>query len=249
MNILCYHAVEDGWNAPLAVTPAAFERHCSWLSRNARVVPLAVAVEELSGWSRLPRKTTAITFDDAYESVYTNAFPILERYKLPATVFTIAETLTAEGREPDWVDIPPPRPVRTLSLDQILEMQDAGVDFESHSYSHRDLTTLSEAECEQDLGSSRELLEGLLGRPVPFLAYPRGRHDASVRRAAECAGYAHAFTLPEAHEPLGPYSIPRVGLHLGNGTRSIAIKTNPWYLAMRMSRMYPLLQSVGRRVG
>jgi peptidoglycan/xylan/chitin deacetylase (PgdA/CDA1 family) len=249
MNILCYHAVEDGWDAPLAVTPAAFEQQCSWLSRSARVVPLAIAVEELRGWSRLPRKTTAITFDDAYESVYTNAFPILERYNLPATVFTIAETLTAEGRDADWVDSPPPRPVRTLSLDQILEMRDAGVDFESHSYSHFDLTTLSEAECEQDLRSSREMLEGLLGHPVPFLAYPRGRHNEAVRRAAECAGYTHAFTLPETHEPLGPYSIPRVGLHLGNGTRSIAIKTKHLYLAMRMSRMYPLLQSVGRRVG
>jgi peptidoglycan/xylan/chitin deacetylase (PgdA/CDA1 family) len=248
MNILCYHAVEDAWAAPLAVTPAAFEEHCSWLSRSARVVPLTAAVEMLHGWNRLPRKTTAISFDDAYESVYTHAFPILKRYNLPATVFTIAETLTPEGREPDWVDIPPPEPIRTLTLDQILEMQDAGIDFASHSYSHFDLTTLSEDVCEQDLRKSREMLEALLGRPVPFLAYPRGRHNDTVRRATSCAGYTHAFTLPESREPLGPYSIPRVGLHLGNSTRSLAIKANPWYLAMRMSRVYPLLQRVGRRV-
>ena len=249
MNILCYHAVEDTWEAPLAVTPAAFEEHCSWLGALPRVVPLAAAVEMLHGWNRLPRKTTAISFDDAYESVYTHAFPILKRYNLPATVFTIAETLTPEGREPDWVDIPPPEPVRTLTLDQILEMQDAGIDFASHSYSHLDLTTLSEGACEQDLRTSREMLEGLLGRPVHFLAYPRGRHNDTVRRATSCAGYTHTFTLSGIPRAAGavldsPRRTPLGQQH----SQPLAIKANPWYLAMRMSRVYPLLQCVGRRV-
>ena len=52
------------------------------------------------------------------------------------------------------------------------------------SLAHRDLTMLSDEECHRDLRESRELLEDLLGEPVPFLAYPGGRNDARVQRAA-----------------------------------------------------------------
>lgn len=248
MNILCYHAVQNGWDAPVAIVPEEFEEHCSWLARSASIMPLAGAVTMLQGWKKLPHRTTAITFDDGYESVYTSAFPILKRYKLRATVFVIAETLTPQGRAIDWVDIPPPSPTRTLSLDQILEMQDAGIEFASHSMSHFDLTALSDDECERDLRESRELLESLLGHPVPFLAYPRGWHNERVRNATARAGYTHAFTLPESHEPLGPFSIPRVGIYPGNHARGLAIKAHPMYLAMRMNPAYPALRKLGQRV-
>jgi len=90
-------------------------------------------------------------------------------------------------------------------------MQDAGVDFQSHSWAHRDLIDLSFDECVRDLRDSREFLSDVLGRPVTLLAYPRGLHDADVRRAAEVAGYTHAFALPETAEEPGDFAVPRVG--------------------------------------
>jgi peptidoglycan/xylan/chitin deacetylase (PgdA/CDA1 family) len=233
MTILCYHAVEPDWHAPIAVHPKAFAAQCSWLARHRRIAPLDVVTRssDLSGWRS--SHLVALTFDDGFASTYEHAWPMLSRYRLPATIFLVAETLAPEGRAVDWLDRPPDRPVGTLSRDQILEMRDAGITFGSHGYSHEDLTCLSDAECLEDLRRSRELLEDLLSRSVRFLAYPRGRHDERVRTIAKRAGYSYAFSLPEVPEPRGPFALPRVGVYRGNGTSVLLLKTMPWYLSLR----------------
>jgi peptidoglycan/xylan/chitin deacetylase (PgdA/CDA1 family) len=235
MTILCYHSVEPGWESPMAVTPEAFAGHAAWLRRRRRVLPLTDAVARLDATGRLPRGTAALTFDDGFAALHEHLLPVLLRERLPATVFLVAQTLSPGGKPVDWVDTPGTEPLRTLTLDQVLEMQDAGVTFQSHSWAHTDLTALSEEDCERDLRDSRELLSDLLGRAVTLLAYPRGRHSEAVRRAAERAGYSAAFTLPERPERPGPYAVPRVGMHRGNGPWVLRVKAARPYLALRTS--------------
>jgi len=247
LTILCYHAFDPDWRSPLAVEPDAFAAHCAWLERARRVIPLAGAVEQIARSGRLPRGLTALTFDDGFESVYHHAFLAIAKHRLPATVFVVARTLAPEGLPVNWLDTPPPVPPRTLTLEQILEMQGAGVEFGSHSSVHHDLTALSEEDCERDLRDSRELLEDLLHHPVRFLAYPRGQSDERVRRSALRAGFANAFTLPETREPRGPFAIPRVGVYRGNGVRELRIKSSPLYLPVRTSSLFPMVRrALGR---
>lgn len=245
MSILCYHSVEPGWVSPLAISPEDFERHCRWLSAHRHVVSLPDAMGVLDSRCRLPRGVTALTFDDGFAALHEYALPVLLAHKLPATVFVVAATVTGSGFPVDWVDTPPPHPMRTLTREQILEMQAAGIAFGSHSFAHRDLTTLDEATCEEDLRRSRAVLEDLLGREVPFLAYPRGRHDELVRRAAAKV-YERSFSLPGRAEPVGPQAVPRAGIYPGNGTRSLRLKSSPWYLPFRMSAAYPLIRRAVR---
>ena len=249
MTILCYHSVEPSWTSPLAVTPQAFGRHCAWLARARSMVKLPEAISRLDSSGRLPRKMATMTFDDGFEALYEHAWPVLARHKMGATVFIVAETLVDGGKPVDWVETPPPFPLKTLTLEQIHEMQHSGIQFESHSYSHADLTTLGEAECERDLRASREVLEDLLGRRVSYLAYPRGKHNAKVRRAAARAGFSHAFSLPERYESRGDYAVPRVGVYGGNGTATIRVKTSRLYLLARTNRAYPLARSLFGRPG
>ena len=225
MTILCYHSVQDDWRSPLAVGRAAFRDQMLWLTEHRQVVDLPDAAAALDGSWRLPRGRAAITFDDGFSSLHEFVLPVLVELGLPATVFLVAETLTPSGRPVDWVDTPPPFPLRTLTRSQVLEMQTAGTRFASHSYSHHDLTTLTYDACVTDLRSSKDVLEDLLGEPVPFLAYPRGRHDPGVRSAASAAGYTHALTLPQGPEPAGDMSVPRVGIFPGNGRRAMFLKT------------------------
>jgi peptidoglycan/xylan/chitin deacetylase (PgdA/CDA1 family) len=241
MTILCYHAVDPEWQSPLAVPPDVFASHCEWLARRRRVVDLAEAVQMLDSSWRLPRGVTALTFDDGFRGLHDHALPLLTRTRLQATVFLVAETLTPGGRSVDWVETAPPWPLTTLTVEQVLEMQDAGVRFGSHTWAHRKLPMLSEEECVRDLRDSRELLEEILDRPVPFLAYPRGMHDAVVRRAAARGGYTHAFTLPETREPIGRYAVPRVGIYPDNGLRTLAIKTSRAYLRVRTGAGFTVL--------
>lgn len=246
MSVLCYHAVQPNWTAPMSMEPALFARHAAWLARRRAVMPLQDAVSRLDRSGRLPGGLMSLTFDDGFDSLYDHVMPVLTRHGLPATVFLVAQTLTGAGQAVDWVDNPPRDGLATLEVDQVLEMQSAGIRFESHSYSHVDLTRLSLDDCVRDLRDSRELLESLLGRPVRLLAYPRGRHNAAVRTAAERAGYSHAFTLPEQREPEGPYSVPRVGLYHGNSVANLRIKSTRPYLPLRTGQAYQITQRVQR---
>lgn len=244
MTILCYHSVQSGWESPLAVEPDEFARQAAWLRARRRVLPLGEALGRLDRSGRLPRGEAALTFDDGFAALYDQAMPVFTRERLPATVFLVAQTLTEAGQPVDWVDTPGPEPLSTLTLDQVLEMQDAGVDFQSHSWAHHDLTQLTEAECVRDLRESRELLSDLLGRPVGLLAYPRGRHSPHVRRAAALAGFSHAFALPEQGEQVDEYAVPRVGIFRGNGQLAMRIKSARPYLALRHSE--PIARSAHR---
>jgi peptidoglycan/xylan/chitin deacetylase (PgdA/CDA1 family) len=246
MTVLCYHAVNPGWDSPISMHPEAFAEHAAWLDAHRTVLPLGQAVRHLDVRGRLPRGTVALTFDDGFASVHDHAWPHLARLGLPATVFLVARTLTNAGQEVDWIDTPPPYETQTLTVDQVLQMQEDGVAFESHSSTHADLTRLSHAECLADLRDSRELLETVLGRPVRLLAYPRGRHAPHVRDAARKAGYTHAFALPEGPEPSGPYSLPRVGLYRGNGVRELRMKVTPGYLAVRTGRAFGVARRARR---
>ena len=235
MTILCYHSVQHGWESPLSIEPDEFAWQADWLRRRRHVLPLRDALPRLDATGRLPRGEAALTFDDGFAALYDHVLPVLRRERLPATVFLVAQTLTPQGQEVDWVDTPGTEPLSTLTLDQVLEMQDAGVDFQSHSWAHLDLTQLSEEECVRDLRDSRELLSDLLGRPVSLMAYPRGRHTGHVRRAAARAGYSHAFALPESAEEPEDHAVPRVGIFQGNGHLTMRIKSARPYVRVRTS--------------
>ena len=247
MSLLCYHSVDSSWNSPLAVRDVDFDRQCRWITRHRSALPLDMALERLQKDGTLPHGALHLTFDDGFEALHQRMLPVLRRYRLPSSVFLVAQTLTPQGRAVDWVDRPPLTPLATLSLDQVLEMQDSGVDFQSHSWAHHDLTTLDYDSCRHDLNSSRELLEDLLGKRVTVLAYPRGRHDRMVREAAKAAGYTHALALPEHREDVNAFAIPRVGIYRANGARIFRLKVSPRYLKVRHSGVVRQLRSFRHR--
>ncbi len=247
MTILCYHSVDPCWSSPLAVTPEEFEWQCAWLKRHRTVVPLDVALDRMDAKGLLPRGTVALTFDDGFLELRDHVFATLERHGLPATVFLVAATLTTEGHAVDWVDTAPSWPLQTLSRDHVLEARDRGFAFASHSWSHRTLPDLEVDDCVADLRDSRVFLEDLLHHPVPYLAYPRGRHDAKVREATARAGYSHGLALPETPETPGAYAVPRAGVFPGNSERVLRAKTSRRYQAFRQSPIYPAVRSALRR--
>lgn len=92
LRILSYHGLCDDrlagepWIPPYFVTQSAFERHLQYLQRNAVVLPLSEAVMRLQDGS-LPRNCVSLTFDDGYANNLYLACPLLEKYKMPASIF------------------------------------------------------------------------------------------------------------------------------------------------------------------
>ncbi|MEX0984523.1 MAG: polysaccharide deacetylase family protein [Actinomycetota bacterium] len=245
MAVLTYHAVDPEWSAPLSVGPDQFRRHLDWIGDNRRVVALE---ETLTRRGHLAHHEVAITFDDGFTSVAKHALPALRDRGMRATIFLVGKMLDGSGGTIDWVDRPPGHPLAVLDPAVIRELHDEGVEFGSHSYAHRDLTTLGFAACVEDLRRGRDVLQEILGKEVTMLAYPFGRHDAHVRRAAAEAGFTWAFAMampPRAHASL---AIPRVGIYPNDDLARLRMKTHSWYGRMRSSAIYPALHRIRARL-
>jgi peptidoglycan/xylan/chitin deacetylase (PgdA/CDA1 family) len=120
-------------------------------------------------------------------------------------------------------DVPLPdreaQSAQLMSWDQIREMRASGHGIGSHTFSHRVLATLSDADQEREIKSSREELAARLNAEVSSFAYPVGgpRHinDRSVQYARE-AGYRLAFTFNTGMSPMpvaDRFRIPRESAH------------------------------------
>lgn len=87
--ILAYHRVNedvfDPWGMNVSISN--FEKQMRFISRNYNPVSLEEAIALLSKKKEIPENTIVITFDDGYRDNYTNAFPILKKYNIPATIF------------------------------------------------------------------------------------------------------------------------------------------------------------------
>jgi peptidoglycan/xylan/chitin deacetylase (PgdA/CDA1 family) len=89
--ILCYHGIstrdEHEWAPGLFMPPALFESRLKRLRQGGySVLPLGEAVKRLREGS-LPPRSVAITFDDGNVDFYREAWPLLKRFQVPATVY------------------------------------------------------------------------------------------------------------------------------------------------------------------
>ena len=105
--ILMYHSVardaEAGFVEPAnRIAPRHFERQMAFLRARRRVVALSELVEDLVRGRTPPAGTVCITFDDGYRDNLSVAAPILEKYRLPATLFLATGYL--ERAETQWSD-------------------------------------------------------------------------------------------------------------------------------------------------
>lgn len=93
LRVLTYHRVGRPEENPsldprqVSATPEVFEQQMHFLADNYNVVHIEQVADAVVNGARLPRKAVAITFDDAYRDVQKYAWPILKKYRLPATVF------------------------------------------------------------------------------------------------------------------------------------------------------------------
>lgn len=92
-QILLYHRVNDSRDPLFDTVPVrGFDRQMALLRRHFHVLALDELVERRERGD-VPPNAVAITFDDGYRDNFENAFPILRRHGLPATVFLTSATV------------------------------------------------------------------------------------------------------------------------------------------------------------
>ena len=180
---LTFHKVDRAFEWGVTrVTPRQFLRMATWLRDQGYSTVLPWEMDSPS----LPEKPVLITFDDAYESVYTEAFPVLRELGMRATVFVVSGYV---GRDNGWdVNLGGLR-FRHASWDQLKALRDAGWEIGSHTVHHPDLTRVPDETVMRECRLSRSTLEETLGQPVTALSPPFGRYNERVLEAAVQAGY------------------------------------------------------------
>ncbi|WP_164985190.1 polysaccharide deacetylase family protein [Ammoniphilus sp. CFH 90114] len=201
--VLNYHHLADDLETPFTIKPAHFEEHMEFL-KNHHFHPLKIKefYEFLDTGLLNQENAVLITFDDGYESGFTEAFPILQKYQFPATVFVIYENLRDSLERKREDKIPP------LTFVQMDQMRRSGlISFQSHTYGlhfwdeSQPITAPSSAEGDQayrsklfvDFMMARKALEDLAEEPVIGLAYPYGYHNDRLIKVAKKAGYRYGF--------------------------------------------------------
>lgn len=131
-------------------------------------------------------KAIALVFDDGFEDFYHNALPLLKKHGHNATVYPVAKSIDHNF---SW-DLYSNRP--QLSSEQIKELADNDIEIGSHTYSHPDLTRLSDQNLEMELTKSKVTLEKIIGKKIKSISFPFGSWNERVWDLAKEAGYSSA---------------------------------------------------------
>lgn len=179
--ILMYHSIGYEKGNDLRIPKDKFYLEMKYLKENGfTALSLDELYEVFSGTAKPPKKPIVITFDDGYKDNYINAYPILKEFHLKAAIFVIASCIDKSNSY--------------ITSSQIREMIKNGIDVESHTYSHNDLSILSYKVQYQTLKKSKEKLENIEGKKIKYMAYPFGKYNKYTENAAKDAGYIMAVT-------------------------------------------------------
>jgi peptidoglycan/xylan/chitin deacetylase (PgdA/CDA1 family) len=223
IQILTYHKINDDFDWGITRQKVSqFERGMKFLHDLGYK---SVSSEEAFKSQEIPDRKVVITFDDGYEDIYSNAFPILQKYDFTAFIFLITGFV---GKYDSWDYNLGKRRKRHLSWKQIKEMSKWGFGFGSHTVNHPDLTKIDQKFVEYELKKSKEVLEDKLGKRVSFLSYPFGRYNWFVQDQAQRLGYTRAYTLCSKTKEDGfqPFAQTRWGIYLFDTPLTLQIKLN-----------------------
>lgn len=179
--VFAYHRFgEDGVPAT-NIRLKQFEAHLKILEEGGfSVWSLGRIVRALREGTSIPDRTVALTADDAYRSVMTEAWPRLRQRGWPMTLFVAT----------DGVD----QGIRGyLDWDEIRRLRDDGMEIGAHSAAHGHMADVDIAAARADLEKSHRRFRAELGAVPSLLAWPYGEVSLDLMTAAEEVGYSAAM--------------------------------------------------------
>lgn len=178
--ILQYHHISESTPAATSLSPDLFRRHMEHLQKSGyTVMALPEVVDRMRNDKSLPSKSVVITFDDGYDSVFTEAFPILKAKGWPFTVFVNTRPLETGVRG-------------FTTWEQLNEMAEHGATIANHSHTHTHFLRREDKESESqwrarirdDITAAEDLIKKRTGQSHRLLAYPYGEYDETVKKIA-----------------------------------------------------------------
>jgi peptidoglycan/xylan/chitin deacetylase (PgdA/CDA1 family) len=128
-----------------------------------------------------PGKPIVLTFDNGYQSQFTQALPVLRRLGWVGD-----ENIQLAGLPPSQGG---------LGSEQVRGLLAAGWELDTQGFSHADLITLDAQRLHYEVAVARTVLRQRYHVPVKWFCYPSGHYDATVIAAVKAAGYEGSTTV------------------------------------------------------
>lgn len=180
-SVVMYHRFGEQDFPSTNVTMEQFSAHVEELKTGGyNVAPLPDIIAALKTGATLPPKTVGLSIDDAYESVYTKAWPMLRDAGFPFTLFVATEPVDK-------------RLGRYMSWDQIRDLKSQGVTIGSQTKTHPHMPNLSVAQVYAELEESNARFKIEIGETPDLIAYPYGEASSAVMNTSQEMGFIAGF--------------------------------------------------------
>src|SRR5690349_17191142 len=190
--IFDYHRFNTFRSDSMTVRLSVFKFQLQYMAEHGyHFIPLARYVAYKEGKAPPPPpRSVVITMDDGHESVYTEALPLVEKYRIPVTLFIYPSAISNARYAMTWQQL------RALKATGLFDIQ-------SHTYWHpnfkiekRRLTTAQHIKyVAVHLRRSSDALARLLGAHVSMVAWRAGRSVPTLAHDAAQAGYGRALAV------------------------------------------------------
>lgn len=205
--IFTYHRIIPKAISIYDFTPTMLTKQFRFLKQNGFHPITAFQFMEFQKQPELfPVKPVVLTFDDGNKSHYLHVLPLLKKFGFKATFFVYPNAIVKKSK-------------RLLTWNELLEMDRAGMDIQSHTKSHPFLISTRPIKdqaiylkwLEVELKGSKAILEEKLQHKVDLLAYPFGWYNYVVEEKAFISGYRGIFTVNWGVNPVNqnPYRMKR----------------------------------------
>ena len=199
--VFMYHHFGEDKHPSTNIRLEQFEAHLGYLqTAGYQILPLEEIARAARNGAPLPERAVAITIDDAYVSVYTQAYPRLKRLGWPFTVFVATDSV--DRKLPAF-----------MTWEQMREMQAHGATFANHSASHDYLIRAQQGETRRqwrarvrrDILRAQERLREELSIRTRLFAYPYGEYN---RALADIVAELGLTAFGQHSGAIGPYADP-----------------------------------------
>lgn len=216
--VLIYHRVGQRTPVEVDLPASLFDEQMAYLAQHCEVVTLGVGIDRVARGSSAPM--VAVTFDDGTADVAEVALPVLERHRIPMTLY-LATDFVESGRAFPDDGVP-------LSWAALGDLVASGlVDVGSHTHTHALLDRLPADRVADELDRSVDLIGERLGATARHFAYPKAVPGSVAADAAVRARFASAALAgSRANRPVltDPWRLARTPVQTSDGMRWFARK-------------------------
>ncbi|TXR53924.1 polysaccharide deacetylase family protein [Reinekea thalattae] len=225
-NILVYHHVATDTPASTSVSPEQFRQHLELIKSNGyQVVDLAQALDTIRSGEPLAKPSIAITFDDGFNDIYTQAWPLLKEYNFPFTVFVSTDAIDQQLNG-------------MLSWDQIRDLHKHGVTIANHTTDHDYLVRYENYDqawlesISEKITTAQQRLETELDSELPkWLAYPYGEFNQPLQHLLKQLGYLgfaqHSGGVWQGSDFLAIPRFAAAGIYANPNTLKVKLASKP----------------------